>query len=520
MATYNFLDFKGLQTYNDKIKDFIATSISQAINNNNTNINDKLTHGESAYQAWVKFLSGTDLSNPTPTLNSISTSLTNLGNDKADKSDVYTKSEVYTKTETDSAIDDVKVSVKNETTGDKVKLTQSVDATGRVITLDINESGLTTALAGKVDKNGTDRLMTAAEGTKLGGIEAGAQVNKIETITVTGGDANISATISNKAATIDLSSFATNTELNTAVSNTKSTIDAYTVNGKAINTNPTLTAADINNGSVTVSKEISDIKTSISNINTAIAGGTHFIGVETTLPTTANNGDIVIVGNKEYIWNDEKIASPTTYKWVELGDTTAELQAINTNAEAIKAIQDDKTYVKEYESSNSTYVTVGGSIADNKLTLTVTDSIADTFLTKANASSTYATKTELANRQITVNGQQGDKVKVTLSNGDAGNTVNVSVDETGLTNTISTINSNIADITKASGMIDTKISTALGNLDYELTKTGTTSTDGTAYSLTVMCGITQTNGKITATPTDTIGNITNAEINSLFSAQD
>jgi hypothetical protein len=29
----------------------------------------------------------------------------------------------------------------------------------------------------KVDKNGTDRLMTAAEGTKLGGIQAGAQVN-------------------------------------------------------------------------------------------------------------------------------------------------------------------------------------------------------------------------------------------------------------------------------------------------------------------------------------------------------
>lgn len=511
MATYNFLDFKGLQTYNDKIKDFIATSINQAINNNNTNINDKLTHGESAYQAWVKFLSGTDLSNPTPTLNSISTSLNDLSNNKADKSNVYTKSEVYTKTETDNAIDGVKVSVKNETTGDKVKLTQSVDTTGRVITLDINESGLTTALAGKVDKNGTDRLMTADEGTKLGGIEAGAQVNKIETITVTGGDANISATISNKAATIDLSSFATNTELNTAVSNTKSTIDAYTVNGKAINTSPTLTAADIMNGDVTVSKEISDIKT-------YIAGGTHFIGVETTLPETANNGDIVIVGNKEYIWDGEKTASPTTYKWVELGDTTAELQAINNNAEAIKAIQDDKTYVKEYAGSNSTYVTVGGSIVNNKLTLTVTDSIDGTFLTKADASSTYATKNELENRQITVNGQQGDKVKVTLSNGNTGNTVNVSVDETGLTNAISTINSDITNITKDNGTIDTKISTALGDLDYELARTGSTSTNGTAYSLTVMSGITQVNGKITGTSTDTIGNITDVEINSLFSA--
>lgn len=37
--------------------------------------------------------------------------------------------------------------------------------------------GVETALNGKVDKNGTDRLMTAAEGTKLEGIAAGAEVN-------------------------------------------------------------------------------------------------------------------------------------------------------------------------------------------------------------------------------------------------------------------------------------------------------------------------------------------------------
>lgn len=506
MAAYNFLDYKGLQTYNTKIKAFIAT----AIKDNNTAINDKLTLGESAYNAWVKFLDGTDLSNPTPTLNNISTSLTNLSNDKADKSNTYTKSEVYTKTETNAEIAKVKVSVENETTGTNVKLNQSVDPTGRQITLTIDESGLNTALDGKVNKEDGKRLMTTAEGTKLEGIEAGAQVNKIETITVTGGGANISASISNKAATIDLSSFATDTELTT----TKSTIDAYTVNGKKISTNPVLTAADINNGNVTVSKEISDIKTSIDTINSAIAGGTHFIGVETSLPETANNGDIVIVGNKEFIYNKPK--GSTTGNWVELGDTTAELQAIDKNAKAIKAIQDDKTYVKGFAGNESTYVTVGGSIANNKLTLTVADTIADTFLTQANASSTYATKTELENRQITVNEQQGDKVKVTLSNGNKGNTVNVSVDETGLTNTISTINTNIENITKANGTIDTKISTALGELDYTLARTAISAdTAGEAYSVNVMSSITQTDGKITA-GTDTIGNIPDAEIAALF----
>lgn len=40
--------------------------------------------------------------------------------------------------------------------------------------------------AGYVAKNGTDRLMTADEGTKLAGIATGAQVNKIETVKVGG----------------------------------------------------------------------------------------------------------------------------------------------------------------------------------------------------------------------------------------------------------------------------------------------------------------------------------------------
>ena len=40
--------------------------------------------------------------------------------------------------------------------------------------------------SGYVAKNGTDRLMTADEGTKLAGIAAGAQVNKIETVKVGG----------------------------------------------------------------------------------------------------------------------------------------------------------------------------------------------------------------------------------------------------------------------------------------------------------------------------------------------
>ncbi len=44
----------------------------------------------------------------------------------------------------------------------------------------------TTAASTYVAQNGTDRLMTASEGTKLSGIEAGAEVNTIESISVNG----------------------------------------------------------------------------------------------------------------------------------------------------------------------------------------------------------------------------------------------------------------------------------------------------------------------------------------------
>ena len=50
----------------------------------------------------------------------------------------------------------------------------------------VKSGGIYTALAGKVDTNGTDRLMTAAEGTKLAGIDSGAEVNTIETVTLNG----------------------------------------------------------------------------------------------------------------------------------------------------------------------------------------------------------------------------------------------------------------------------------------------------------------------------------------------
>ena len=76
------------------------------------------------------------------------------------------------------------------TTKKYLVLQEQIDTTDN---MPISKGAATTALSGKVDKNGTDRLMTAAEGTKLGGIETGAQVNILEGIQFNGTDATITS---------------------------------------------------------------------------------------------------------------------------------------------------------------------------------------------------------------------------------------------------------------------------------------------------------------------------------------
>lgn len=89
-----------------------------------------------------------------------------------------------------------------------------------------------------------------------------------------------------------------------------------------------LTVADTN-GDVKIAINDTAVHTAITSIQSLIAGGVHFKGVVSQLPaspfTGYTNGDIVIVGNKEYILNKPE---NTTGEWVELGDTTAELNRI------------------------------------------------------------------------------------------------------------------------------------------------------------------------------------------------
>lgn len=88
------------------------------------------------------------------------------------------------------------------------------------------------ALDNKVDKNGTDSLMTAEEHTKLGGMTAGAEPNKINSISLNGtnvapdANKNVALTVITKAVN-DLTNYYlksetyTKTEINNIISNVK-----------------------------------------------------------------------------------------------------------------------------------------------------------------------------------------------------------------------------------------------------------------------------------------------------------
>lgn len=129
-----------------------------------------------------------------------------------------------------------------------------------------------------------------------------------------------------------------------------------------------------------------------SKVN-ALSSATHFLGVKESLPATALNGDIVIVGNKEYVWDDNVDGTNVLGKagWIELGDTTAESGRITTLEslvgsksvgtqidEKIAALSDE---TKSSDDANLVKVTVsqadgnvtGVSLDDSKLDQAISD---------------------------------------------------------------------------------------------------------------------------------------------------
>jgi hypothetical protein len=141
------------------------------------------------------------------------------------------------------------------------------------------------------------------------------------------------------------------------------------------------TAADV---SSFVNASTTELSTSLIARIQALEGFSTFIGVKDALPESAENGQIVIVGEKEYIWGPK---ADGVAGWTELGDTTAEAAAIDELSSAVADLAATKADVSsvnasvealtkaidDVEASLSGYDTVGSAAAALTSAKTYTD---------------------------------------------------------------------------------------------------------------------------------------------------
>lgn len=247
----------------------------------------------------------------------------------------------------------------------------------------------------------------------------------------------------------------------------------------------------------------------------ALASATHFIGVKTELPTTAANGDVVIVGEKEYIYS--KPEGSETGEWKELGDTSAEQARISALETTVGvAAQGEKPATGLVKKVEDLEAAVGGSSVVNTFggesgTITV-----DTAATgEGKVKFTMDGKKLTATVNIGATAAQGTKADSAVQSGKgvAGNhtTTTVEKDENKALNIkvdVATVTDYTTDSTAipTAGSVMSKINAAI----TALTAKQTTGTDITK----IVTGVTQENGKIDVTSV-AFNAITDAEINAL-----
>lgn len=134
-----------------------------------------------------------------------------------------------------------------------------------------------------------------------------------------------------------------------------------------------------------------------SDLDAAVAGlsgAVHFIGVKESLPASGNNGDICIVGNKEYVY------STSDSKWHELGDETiyaVKGQIKDADIAADAAIAQSKiaglTDALNAKANSADLGTMASETAADYIKKTDAPGYAD-ILTATVAGTTYETKTD------------------------------------------------------------------------------------------------------------------------------
>ena len=99
------------------------------------------------------------------------------------------------------------------------------------------------------------------------------------------------------------------------VSTLQTTVGEHTTSISGLQTNVSALQTTVGSADSGLVKDVNDLKGQIGGLS----GALHFKGVVEELPvdlSTYNEGDVILVGNKEYVCNDED----GTKSWVELGD--------------------------------------------------------------------------------------------------------------------------------------------------------------------------------------------------------
>lgn len=130
-----------------------------------------------------------------------------------------------------------------------------------------------------------------------------------------------------------------------------------------------------------VNASTTELSTSLIARIQALEGFSTFIGVKDALPESAENGQIVIVGEKEYIWGPK---ADGVAGWTELGDTTAEATSIT---ELSSAVADLATTKADVSAVNASVEALTKAIDDVEASLSGYDTVgsADAALTSAKA---------------------------------------------------------------------------------------------------------------------------------------
>jgi hypothetical protein len=497
--TFKYLDLTGLTKYDELIKNYISTEITTkdtAMGGRVKTLEDwkaladpKIEASDAAWKAFLKDLSS---QTPAPTLAEINTAITTtLPNAIATaKSGAEATAKAYTdarETAITTAYEAADVTLHNTITGEIATAKSGA----------ISEANSHTATReAAITKAYTDADTALETSLKSYADQAEADAKSHATDLNTAMDARVK----------DLESYKT-TLAGTTIPGLEAAIEAAETNA---NTHTNTEIGKLNATTLKMSAtDTTTIASEITSLKNSISGGTFFKGVVESKPTSGEgyqNGDIVIFEALEYIWDSKQ------GKWVELGDSSANAQAITNLGTRI----DDITITGD---TGNTYVDVSATKSGDDWTLTVDESKLSTKITalgKADEDNLAAAKkhaTDLvealdATFERDATGAGTGEVSVVTG-------VNLT-QEDGLIKTF-TIDSGKA-ATKT--YVDNQITDAKKHATDLVEALNWNITDGTTTTeAKFIGGITVTDGKMTANSINTITSIETASIEELFAKQ-